>query len=502
MAQTRLDPRHEPPAAAPPPVSTGRAGGARVAKGSLGARGQVAGRWWVGAGWGRRLGTVLVVLVIATAALLGGVLLRPGSGRDGAAPVDVGRHAAPDPVGAGRPDDPAVGLSGDLAAGIARAQRHLASVPGDWPTWAELGAAYVQQARLTADPSYYPKAEGALRRSLAEHPRGNHLALIGLGALAAGRHDFAGALRYGREALAIDPYSAPAQGVVADALVELGRYPEAWVAVQRMVDLRPDTGSLSRGSYTAELRGDIATARALLSGALDLAPSPADAGYALYYLGELAWNSGDLAGARARWQEGLRRAPGYLPLLVGTARLAAADGRYADAVAAYRDLVNRLPQPAYLIEYADLLAVHGDTAGAAGQYAVVRTEERLFAAQGVNVDLEVALFDADHGSPARALAEARAAYRQRRSVAVEDALAWVLYRNGRAAEALPHARAALRLGTRSAPFRYHLGMIELVLGDRAAARAGLSEALRLNPYFSWLQAPRARAALAALGGAR
>jgi tetratricopeptide (TPR) repeat protein len=362
--------------------------------------------------------------------------------------------------------------------------------------------AYVQQARLTGDPSYYPRADGALRRSLAEHPDGNHLALIGLGALAAARHDFPAALRYGQQALAIDAYSAPAQGVVADALVELGRYPQAWAAVQRMVDLRPDTGSLARGSYVAELRGDVGRARELLSAALQLAPAPADAGYALYYLGELAWNGGDLAGARARWEEGLRRAPGYLPLLVGRARVAAAEGRYAEAVAGYRTVVNRLPQPAYLIEYADLLASRGDPRAAAAQYAVVRTEERLLAAQRVNVDLELAVFDADHGAAARALVEARATYRERRGVLAEDALGWALHRTGRDAEALPHAKAALRQGTRSAAFRYHLGMIELALGDRPGARRDLAEALRLNPHFSWLQAPRARATLAALGGAR
>jgi tetratricopeptide (TPR) repeat protein len=454
-------------------------------------------------GWPRNLAAVAGVLVLAAGAVLGGaVLLRPASGPDRTVGVDRGRQGAPDLVGVGRPGGPAPGLTGDLAAGIGRAQRRLAEVPGDWPTWADLGLAYVQQARLTADPSYYAKAGGALRRSLSEHPDGNHLALVGLGALAAARHDFTAALRYGRQAAAIDPYSAPAQGVVADALVELGRYPEAWVAVQRMVDLRPDTGSLARGSYAAELRGDVSRARELLTAALDLAPSAVDAGYALYYLGELAWNVGDVAGARARWEEGLRRAPAYLPLLAGRARVAAAEGRYAEAMAGYRTVVTRLPQASYLVEYADLLAARGDPAGARAQYAVVRTEQRLLAAQGVNVDLEMALFDAEHGAPARALAEARASYATRRGVPAEDALAWALHANGRDTEALTHARAALRLGTRNAAFRYHLGMIEAALGERAAARRDLAGALRLNPHFSWLQAPRARATLAALGGGR
>lgn len=449
----------------------------------------------------RRIFSVLAAAALAGGAVLAGAALLAPSHVDQSGPAG-GRYGSPTLLSAGRVDGVPAGSSAALAANIAAAQRRLARLPGDWATWAELGVAYVQQARLTADPSYYPKAEGALQRSFEVQPRGNFLGLIGQGALAAARHDFAAALRAGQQAAAIDPYSAAAQGVVTDALIELGRYDEAWVAVQRMVDLRPDTGSLARASYAAELRGDAVRARQLLTDALQLAPSPVDAGFACYYLGELAWNSGDVAGAGRWYGEGLRRAPDYLPLLSGRARVAAAQGRYPAAVADYRVLVARQPQPGYLIEFGDLLAAHGDRAGAAAQYAVVRTEERLFAAQGVNVDLELALFDADHGAPDRALAEARAEYAARRSVAVSDGLAWALHVTGRDAEALPHARAAVRLGTRSALFRYHLGMIEAALGDRAAARRDLAAALTLNPHFSPVQGPRARAALRRLGGAR
>ena len=69
-----------------------------------------------------------------------------------------------------------------LAASITRAQKHLSAVPGDYDAWAALGAAYTERARVTADPSYYPKAEGALRRSLKLRPTGNPAALVGLGA--------------------------------------------------------------------------------------------------------------------------------------------------------------------------------------------------------------------------------------------------------------------------------------------------------------------------------
>src|SRR5215468_11131013 len=66
-----------------------------------------------------------------------------------------------------------------LAAGIARAQEQLRVVPGDYNTWAALGSAYIEQARVTADPTYYPKAEGALRRSLTLRPKGNEAAIVG-----------------------------------------------------------------------------------------------------------------------------------------------------------------------------------------------------------------------------------------------------------------------------------------------------------------------------------
>jgi tetratricopeptide (TPR) repeat protein len=406
-------------------------------------------------------------------------------------------------AGPARAVDPAADLAPGRSAAdaIARAQRRVAALPGDWTTWAGLGLAYVPQARLTGDPSYYPKAEGVLRRSLAVRPEGNAVALTGLGALAAARHDFAGALSYGQRAVALDPASAPAWGVLTDAYVELGRYPRARAAVQRMLDVRPDTSSLTRASYVLELSGQVPAAGALLDRALTYAPQPADAGYVLYYRGELAWNCGDLAGAARYYAEGLRRAPGYLPLLEGRAKVAAARGARAAALADYATLARRLPLPAYLIEYGDLLAAGGDRAGAARQYDVVRAQQRLAAGFGVDVDLELALFDADHGRVAAAVREAGAAVARRPSVLAADAYGWALHVAGRDREALTQARAAQRIGTRSALFGYHLGAIEYALGDRAAARRDLTAALTLNPAFSPLHAPAARALLARLGGA-
>jgi tetratricopeptide (TPR) repeat protein len=386
-----------------------------------------------------------------------------------------------------------------LSRAISALQKNLERSPRNSRAWSDLGLAYVQQARLTADPTYYPKAEGAFAKSLALEPTDNALALVGQATLAAARHDFARALVLVNRSLRINSYNATAYGVKTDALTELGRYDEALVAVQRMLDLRPGLDAFARASYQRELRGDIAGARELLQRSVDDASSPADKAFALYYLGELAWNNGDPATARRSYDAALAADPAYLPAVTGQAKTLAAAGDSTAALSLYREAVQSQPQPAYVVELGELLESTGQAKAAAEQYDVVRATEQLFAAQGANVDLELALFEADHGTAANALKYATSAYRTRPdSVLTEDAYAWALHKAGRDSEALQMARRAARLGTRLPYLRYHLGAIEAALGDRAGARTDLRAALALNPSFNPLQAPKARALLRSL----
>ena len=156
-----------------------------------------------------------------------------------------------------------------------------------------------------------------------------------------------------------------------------------------------------------------------------------------------------------------------------------------------------MPTPQYVTELGDLYRVSGQPGRAAAQAKLLGVEEQLFRANGVNIDLEISLFSADHhGDLTRGLRAAQDEYKRRKSVFVADALAWQLHVNGRDAEALTHADEALRLGTRSALFHFHRGMMELSLGHTDAARADLQQALAINPHFSLLHVPEARAALA------
>jgi tetratricopeptide (TPR) repeat protein len=384
---------------------------------------------------------------------------------------------------------------------IAALQAYLRARPDDPRALASLGIAYVQQARSTADPSFYGKAEVAFRRALATDP-GSYDATLGLGALALARHDFAAALRLGRRAAAINPDDEDPWGVIGDALLELGRYRAASRAFQRMVDTRPGAAAYARISYARELTGDVPGAIRAMRMALDAAGMPRDAAWAATQLGDLYWNRGGLRRAARAYRQALTLLPGYPPALVGRARLAWARGDAPRAIRALSLAVRRFPLPEYVVALGDLAWASGRRRMAREQYRLARAEHRLFRGSGVNIDLELALFDADHGAPGRALAAARAEWRRRRSVHVADALSWALYRNGRPRAAARYARLALRLGTPNALFLYHAGMIRLALGDRSGARRLLSEALGLNPWFSFLHAREAARVLERLGGPR
>jgi tetratricopeptide (TPR) repeat protein len=384
---------------------------------------------------------------------------------------------------------------------ISAMRAKLARHEQDPRTWAELGTAYVEKARITANPAYYPKAEGALRTSLTQQPDANGPALTGMGALANARHDFAAARSYGEQARTVLPYTAEVYGVLADAYTQLGDTSSATDALQRMLDLEPGVSSFTRAAYEFELHGRVDDARDALDRALTDAVDPADVAFCRYRLGELAFDNGDVDTAARHYEAGLRAVPHDPPLLQGTAKVAAARGQTEKALAGYAELVSRLPNIQYLHEYAVLLTSAGEGELAASQYALIEQQQQLQAASGARDDLEAAWVTAGRGDAGQALQHARAEWARRQPVFVADAMAWALHLSGRDAEALTYADHAAHTGWVNATFSFHRGMILAGLGRHAEAVAALTEALRVNPNFSPVEARTARTTLANLRGA-
>lgn len=391
--------------------------------------------------------------------------------------------------------------SDPLTTSIADLQAELEESPEDALAWAQLGGAYVEQARVTADPSYYPKAEGALETSLEVQPEGNDDALTAQGALANARHDFADAADYADDALEINAANSTAWGVQADALIQLGDYDGATDAAQQMLDLRPGLASYSRASYDLELNGEPERAQQAMELAVDSAYSPADVAFGRYYLGQLSFNEGDLDAAEEQFERGLEAVPDDPTLLAGRARVYAALGADEKARSVYDRVVAARPLPDYLVEYAFYLQSLGDTEAADEQFATLDAVQQIFESNGVQDDLTSAYVAADRGRPEVALEHAETEWDLRQNIDSADAMAWALHQVGRNEEALEFADRANRLDGENALFLYHRGMIQQELGDAAAARADLESALEANPYFSPVHAPLAEEALTELGGA-
>jgi len=381
-----------------------------------------------------------VAAVVATAAALllaGSVLVRPA---DAPSTVDV---AAP--------------------STLDRLQQRLRDVPGDWTAWAALGLSYVEQARATADPSYYAKAEGSLRESLRLHP--SALAMAGLGALANARHDFAEAARLAREALADNPFSAQAYGVLADALTQLGQPDAATDAVQHMLDLDPGLPALSRAAYDLEQHGSAGAAKALWQRALGDA-NGANAAFVHQQLGDLAWHANDLATARAEYT-----LAGYG---LGLARVDLVTGHADRALGAYAAIAQSRPSPSVLVEYTLVLrgnfafipdlrppsAPIADPAAASEQLRLAEAALRLLQANGGQDDLAAAEVAIARGDYAAAVVSCEREWQRRKHSDVADLLGWSLHLAGRDAEALSFARRALSLGITHRGYQAHLHAIE------------------------------------------
>ena len=135
-------------------------------------------------------------------------------------------------------------------------------------------------------------------------------------------------------------------------------------------------------------------------------------------------------------------------------------------------------------------------AAAEQSFALARAEIQLFEASGVIVDLDLALFEADHGDPAGRSSSPRRPTRPRPPSAPPTPSPGRSTASAATTKRRPYVDEALRLGSRDPLLRYHAGAIAAALGDAAGARRDLELALATDPGFSATGAAEARRILA------
>lgn len=386
------------------------------------------------------------------------------------------------------PIDPKPASATDRA--IAAAQTRLRRDANDDEARLSLAAAFLQKVRETADPSLYVKAKSLLDDLNQRRPDDPRVVELE-GTLALAQHRFGDGLALGKQALALAPGSPTAYGILVDANNELGNYDAALDATQKMVDARPNLESFARVSYARELRGDYPGAIEAMQQAIESAGTTAgeNVAYVEALLGQLLLTTHDIAGAAREYDEALQAFPGLPAARAGQAQILVAQGRYAAAASLLDQIVRVQPLVQYAIALGDARTAAGDTAAASSAYALVDVIAKLFTANGVRLDVEIALFDADHHAGAHAVSEARSALRARPSTLAHDVLAWNLYRVGQFDEASTESTRALALGSRDPQERYHAAAIAYARHDDASAKADIKIVLSENPRFSARLAP-------------
>ena len=334
-------------------------------------------------------------LLIATTALTAGVaLLLLGAlgplraDRSSAGPLEPS-EAAIDPV--------APATSEGFDASIAALKDGVDADPENPKPHAQLGLAYLQQARNEADPSALPPAERAFRRSLELQPRNNLEAFVGMASLMNARHDFSRSVTWSRRAIEMNPYSASAYGLLGDALFELGKVHAADVAYQEMVDRRPDVASYVRASYALQHHERFRAAIRAMRLALQAAgPSGETAAWVRHQMGDIYAQLGDTAEVARQNRSGIAIAPGYVPPTVGLAEAHIARGRLAMALEIMEGAVDRLPSLEYMIKLGDLYQATGRVPQAKAQYVAVAEKLAEYRSAGVLPDADFIVFYADH----------------------------------------------------------------------------------------------------------
>lgn len=439
-----------------------------------------------------RIGRIVLVLVLSAVAGVGGVWLwktfKPRS-----AEQDIAFNGRVTPTSE----------FGNPEASIEFYEARLRTNPDRVADWVALAQLYMQQARTTGnEAAFIPKAKDALSEALRRAPNDYH-ALLMQGTLYNVLHQFERGEETARRALALGDGNAYPYGILVDALVELGRYPEAIRVNDSMLALRPSIASYSRASYLRELHGDTAGAVQAMRLAADAGVfGKSDRAWALYQLAALYAAQADTARARILYRGILEERPEFTLARVGLAHLDLVAGRVPAAVAALDATIRERPTEAAYALLDEAYTLQGNTAKAAE--AATHTRQLLLGAEatGEVVDMELADFLADHNEDL-AEAERRAEIQVRRRpdhLHANETYAWVLHKRGRSQDAVRYVEHAMRTSMKDAMLHFRAAEIYRAVGqaDKAHQQYRLAEAQHVG-----MESPAALAQTrAALGRSR
>lgn len=329
-----------------------------------------------------------------------------------------------------------------------------------------LGAVYV-------DSADYPQAISLLEnvlRAQPDDPQALHL----LGRAYLGMKRYAKATDLFEKAAALDHGDSRLQASLGFAHLGKGNAAAATRSLQLAFD--KDQGELTLALPLANLYMRGGEARKALDIAQRLNSALPDNPAALNLLGVVKGASADLVGARKAYVEALQKDPGFVSARLNLARVDVEEGRFAEARAAYADMVRANKRDATaMYEFALLERRAGRLEEA------LRWNEKAAAEQPSDVRIGLGLIEvlSARGDKVRAREVARAlSARRNGDLSVLEALARTEIDVGAAKPAQQVLKEMTRLAEFDPALLVRIGYLQLAAGDFSAAAYSAQKALQ------------------------
>lgn len=340
---------------------------------------------------------------------------------------------------------PTVEGLGDTELRIARLESKHEKMPDSARAACELAAAYIQRGRETGELGNYTMARDLLRKTMEKHPKDRDTAVT-LAWASTIFHDFDTALGLANEAVRADPRDADAWGVVSDCHLELGHYDKAIEAAQKMIDLRPNLASYSRGAQLRWITGDAKGAQYMSSLAIQAGGNTEAMAWARVQSADMALKVGAYAAAEDGYKKVLGQMPDYRHALAGMARVRSAQGRIAEAEKLMLRATKVGPSVLMLNELAAIEKLLGKDPKATLARAEAAQKEHMEIGIGGDEPALARVWLGAGIKKREALALMEEEAKRHTSVPTYAALAWARSANGKHDAAVKAAKLALQNG--------------------------------------------------------
>lgn len=364
--------------------------------------------------------------------------------------------------------------------------------PKDSKSKIQLAQGYIQEGRITGDYNYYDVASLKLLDEVLTDDPNNFEALCSKATVLLNQHHFQQGHDVGLKAQQQNPHAAFGYGILTDADVELGNYKEAVLMGDSMCAIRPDLRSYSRISYLREIHGDYDGAKEVMMRAVKAGVTGMEqTEWCRVYLGKLYEQTGNIDTAEMIYNAASIARPNYAYALAGLGRVARAKKNYSEAIKYFEQAQSLIKDYAFGEDLIDLYRLQGNQkksdsmANAVINALVINSNANDKNPEaGHYSDKELAYLYLKLNENDKALEHAKLEYDRRpNNIDINEMMAWVHYKRGEYADAVPFIEKAMVTGSKNSELLCRAGVIYCKANQVEKGSELIAEAVKENPFL-------------------